>query len=498
LVDLSAANRRHKTSLGNLLSRMRHLIFTETKLKFLKKVYKTMPTSGGTSVTLNRMMFSETEKTTPKETGSTNPFGTSGFGSSSSGSSGSSGSSSSSGSGSSTSLGSNGSSSGSSSGNGASGSDEGGFKFCVFVQAFHQLNDLDPSSLRSTSRAFTVRLTGEGATDSGGPYRESLSHMCSDLQSDQLPLFIPCPNAQLAIEEVGIGKNRDKWIPKPSSTSATHLAMYEFVGKLMGVAIRTRTPIPLDLPSVVWKPLVGMNLNIDDLRDIDQYCGQCLDQLQHPEANDLNSENFNFIIFENFTTSLSDGSKVELVPDGEKKSVTFDNRLEYVNLVKYRRLNESRAQVQAIRRGLGTMVPLDVLSLFTWEELEMCVCGKPDVNVEQLKRFARYDGYSGEDDPNMVMFWKTMAEFSPKERSLFLRFASGRERLAMETETGRNKSTNAITIARLYGKDTLPQASTCFFTVKIPSYSSQEVMKQKLLLAICNCASIDTDFQVRD
>jgi hypothetical protein len=33
--------------------------------------------------------------------------------------------------------------------------------------------------------------------------------------------------------------------------------MYAFVGKLMGIAIRGGHMLNLDLPSVVWKPLVG-------------------------------------------------------------------------------------------------------------------------------------------------------------------------------------------------------------------------------------------------
>ncbi len=54
----------------------------------------------------------------------------------------------------------------------------------------------------------------------------------------------------------------------------------------------------------------------------DQYCGHCLDQLLDPAANDLTPENFNLLIFENFTTVLSDGSKIELKPGGEKEEVT--------------------------------------------------------------------------------------------------------------------------------------------------------------------------------
>jgi hypothetical protein len=91
------------------------------------------------------------------------------------------------------------------------------------------------------------------------------------------------------------------------------------------------------------------------------------------------------------------------------------------------------------------------------------------------------------------MLWETVAEFSPKERALFLRFVSGRERLAT------SKSHNAFTVTRLHGStDALPQSATCFFTLKLPAYPSREILKHKLLLAICNCAAIDADFQVRE
>lgn len=42
---------------------------------------------------------------------------------------------------------------------------------------------------------------------------------------------------------------------------------FEFLGVLMGVAIRTGCPLELNLPSLIWKPLVG-----DDVTP----AGECL------------------------------------------------------------------------------------------------------------------------------------------------------------------------------------------------------------------------------
>jgi hypothetical protein len=42
----------------------------------------------------------------------------------------------------------------------------------------------------------------------------------------------------------------------------------------------------------------------------------------------------------------------------------------------------------------------------------------------------------------------------------------------------------------------LPAATTCYFTLKLPAYSSLEVMTQKMRYVIANCAEIDADFAV--
>lgn len=94
-----------------------------------------------------------------------------------------------------------------------------------------------------------------------GPYRESLAEYCAELQSEALPLLIRCPNA---VNDARI--NREKWVPNPllgcgdRFRPALHKEMLRFLGKLMGVAIRTQQPLDLDLPSIVWKQLVGSSI----------------------------------------------------------------------------------------------------------------------------------------------------------------------------------------------------------------------------------------------
>ena len=45
----------------------------------------------------------------------------------------------------------------------------------------------------------------------------------------------------------------------------------------------------------------------------------------------------------------------------------------------------------------------------------------------------------------------------------------------------------------LLGPEGLPTAQTCFFQLKLPVYSSKEMLAEKLRYAISNCRSIDMD-----
>jgi hypothetical protein len=44
------------------------------------------------------------------------------------------------------------------------------------------------------SKAWFTVFKGEKSIDEGGPFRESVTDMCTELQSKALDLFIPCSN----------------------------------------------------------------------------------------------------------------------------------------------------------------------------------------------------------------------------------------------------------------------------------------------------------------
>ena len=121
-------------------------------------------------------------------------------------------------------------------------------------------------------------LVGENAQDAGGPYRDTFVGYMREVQSGMLDILVPTPNASAMV-----GDERDKWLPNPDATSPLQLGLLEFLGKLMGVAMRTKDLIPLNFPKIVWKKLCSEKVTLSDLEEIDYLTVKTLREMKDPE-----------------------------------------------------------------------------------------------------------------------------------------------------------------------------------------------------------------------
>ena len=145
-------------------------------------------------------------------------------------------------------------------------------------------------------------------------------------------------------------------------------------------------------------------------------------------------------------------------------------------------MKEFRAQIDAIRDGLTKVVPAEVLRLLTWQELEIKVCGNPEISIEDLKRSTRYNSGLKESSPRITKMWKALEKFSNDDRSRLLRFITGRRRLpcTIYIDSGDTNSK-------------LPSSATCSNTLYLPDYDSVDEAVDRLKYAAYNCVAIDTD-----
>lgn len=356
----------------------------------------------------------------------------------------------------------------------------------VFGQMCAKMISFSPDSLLLPHRVWKVKFVGESVDDCGGGYSESIAEMCEELQNGLTPLLIVTPNGR---DESGA--NRDCFLLNPTAKSPLHMSMFRFLGVLLGIAIRTGSPLSLYLAEPVWKQLAGMNLTIADLSEVDKDFIPGLMFIRDTEAS---AEEFEAIPLP-FTVPNACGQEVQL--SSKHSHINLENRTEYVRLAINYRLHEFDEQVAAVREGMARVVPVPLLSLFTGYELETMVCGSPDIPLHLLKSVATYKGVEP-TAPLIQWFWEVMESFSNTERSLFLRFVWGRTRLPRTIADFRGRDFVVQVLDKYNPPDHfLPESYTCFFLLKLPRYSCKLVLEEKLKYAIHFCKSIDTDDYAR-
>jgi len=383
----------------------------------------------------------------------------------------------------------------------------------IFGQAFQQLKDVNvtrlrPAQPRGTSPhvALNIVFEGEQALGQAGPYRAFFSDICRELQQyrgpgDQYPikLFMPTPNNLHRI-----GEDRDRYMPHPSMQSIQHIELFQFIGRMMGIAMRTNIIMSLDLATLLWKQLSGQALSLSDLRRVDEaFVKNVLEPLLPQSPLALDRESFAKQYGPEVIAALTKSDQTPLfgspvkysdsyhnIPGLFTQGPIFEDRQKLFKLLLRTRLFETRVQTEAIRRGFCTIVPEQLLSILTWQELEERICGTRDIDIELLKRHTEYGPDVDQNAPHIRYLWKTLEGFTQQQLRRFVKFAFAQERLPSTDEGfSHPKIRMLIKSSRHAGKrknedDALPHADTCFFNVEIPAYSSEEIMRKRLTTVV--------------
>ena len=83
-------------------------------------------------------------------------------------------------------------------------------------------------------------------------FSETISLAGNELQAGLLPFLLPVSESLPSHAAAA-----DKFVLNSRRNSATDLKKFKFIGKLMGIAMRTANMLPLDLHPLLWKQLVG-------------------------------------------------------------------------------------------------------------------------------------------------------------------------------------------------------------------------------------------------
>ena len=223
----------------------------------------------------------------------------------------------------------------------------------IFTQISEQVVKLPSADLRLPSRAWKIKLIGEGADDAGGVFDDTITEMCAELEQDVIPLLSKTPNGA-----ANSGINKDKFLINPCSASEERLKQYLFLGILMGVAIRTRKPLDIHLAPSVWAKLVSLPLRTSDLQDEDSLFISSIKSLSAIDKSGVTAETFSEVIpIERFHIQNSNGTLQPIVPGGEEIKLTFNNRKVFASRALKLRMEEGDEQIQAVLQGISAIVP---------------------------------------------------------------------------------------------------------------------------------------------
>ncbi len=176
------------------------------------------------------------------------------------------------------------------------------------------------------------------------------------------------------------------------------------------------------------------------------------------------------------------------MPGGADRFLDHSNRAEYVQrMIDFKMKVSTAAQTEAFLRGFYSIIPHELVAVFTPEQL-MLVVGSSVIDVGDLRENTEYVGWNRQSSRVVQWFWEVVESFSQEQLHQLLRFATGNAAAPVggfaNLRSGSSGNLGKLTIHRGDGRRALPTSHTCFNQLIIPEYRSLEELRGKLVTAI--------------
>lgn len=334
-----------------------------------------------------------------------------------------------------------------------------------------------------------VVFLGEEGVDEGGVRREFFQLLLQQVSALDYGLFTVTPSERC------LYLNRDY-----AALMGENMQDFEFVGLCLALALYNDVRLDLRLPRIFYRlllhlqnqqPLSTFVAQLDDLLEVDLALHQGLSALlQYEPAADVEDIFCRSFCVEHVSV-LHDPAhpmSVNLIEGGSEIPVTGANREDYVQrYVRWLLVDSVAQQIEALARGFRQVFPVSgQLSFLSAHELQLLLAGTPHLDFHALQRTTQYIGDSSwtpEQSPVLGWLWQTLHSLSLEDKQRFLRFVTG----SSQAPIGGLASVE-LKVQRM-GPDSnsLPTAHTCFNTLLLPEYSSEEKLRERLRRAIFEC-----------
>ncbi|XP_072956198.1 E3 ubiquitin-protein ligase UPL7 [Typha angustifolia] len=358
----------------------------------------------------------------------------------------------------------------------------------IVEDGYTQLNFLG-SRLKSSIHISFISECGlpEAGLDYGGLSKEFLTDLASAVLNPEYGLF-----SQTSTSDSNLIPNLSAKLLKNG------MEMMEFLGRVVGKALYEGILLDYSFSLVFVQKLLGRYSFLDELSTVDSELYRNLMYLKHFDG-DVVELSLDFTVTEELC-----GKRVvtELKPGGKNVSVTNENKLQYVHAMADYKLNRRILPfANAFYRGLSDLISPSWLSLFNANEFNQLLSGgRNDINIDDLRSNTKYTGGYSESSRTVKLFWEVVKGFKPTEKCMLLKFVTSCSRAPL---LGFKYLQPPFTIhkvpcdlplwATIGGQDVdrLPSASTCYNTLKLPTYKRSSTLRNKLLYAISSNAGFE-------
>ncbi|OVA19458.1 HECT [Macleaya cordata] len=358
----------------------------------------------------------------------------------------------------------------------------------IVEDGFKQLNSLG-SRLKSSIHVSFVSECGlpEAGLDYGGLSKEFLTDISKTAFDPDYGIFLQTLTSERHI------------IPNTSARLLDNgMQMIEFLGRVVGKALYEGILLDYSFSPVFVQKILGRYSFLDELSTLDSELYRNLMYVKHYDG-DVKELSLDFTVTEEI---LGKHIVSELKPGGKDVAVTNENKLQYVHAIADFKLNRQILPLaNTFYRGLTDLISPSWLSIFNASEFNQLLSGgSHDIDVDDLRDNTRYTGGYSEGSRTVKLFWEVIAGFEPKDRSMLLKFVTSCSRAPL---LGFKHLQPAFTIhkvacdvplwASIGGQDVdrLPSASTCYNTLKLPTYKRASTLRSKLLYAINSNAGFE-------
>ncbi|KAL4245224.1 UPL family protein [Abortiporus biennis] len=274
----------------------------------------------------------------------------------------------------------------------------------------------------------------------------------------------------------------------------THI--FRVIGQFIAKAMLDSRIIDLSFNKIFVKLILreDVPLTIDNLKRVDPDLASSLTKLRNMNSqkgqNDKLRRKLGMVDIEDLALDFTiPGYDIALEPGGRDMTVTSENVEEYIQLVIDAIIGKgAQLQAKAFREGFSKVFPIADLQAFTSDELVMLFGnGDEDWSIETLTEAIKADHGFNVESRAIHELTEIMSEYDSPTRRSFLQFITGSPKLPIGGFRGLNPPLTVVRKpheAPLTADDYLPSVMTCVNYLKLPEYSTKEVMKEKLQVAM--------------